>query len=78
MYFAVLDRKTCLHGINLDIKHLSLTQPIAMLYTDDPTYADYLTETFEMLWQQSVPAHGELKNCRNKAPRRFDWLAQST
>jgi hypothetical protein len=50
VYFAVLDRKTCLHGINLDIKHLSLAQPIAMLFSDDPPYAEYLIETFERLW----------------------------
>jgi sugar-specific transcriptional regulator TrmB len=56
MYFAALDGKTCLHGINLDITHLSLSQPIAMLYTDDTTYAEYLAASFEMLWQQAVPA----------------------
>jgi sugar-specific transcriptional regulator TrmB len=68
VYFAVLDRKTCLHGINLDIKHLSLTQPIAMLYTDDPTYADYLMETFEMLWQQSVPAAQRIEELQKQGP----------
>jgi len=68
VYFAVLDRKTCLHGINLDMKHLSLTQPIAMLYTDDPTYADYLMETFEMLWQQSVPAARRIEELQKQGP----------
>jgi sugar-specific transcriptional regulator TrmB len=68
VYFAVLDRKICLHGINLDIKHLSLNQPIAMLYTDDPTYADYLKETFEMLWQQSVPAARRIEELQKQGP----------
>ncbi|MGZ4865205.1 MAG: TrmB family transcriptional regulator [Halobacteriota archaeon] len=68
VYFAVLDRKTCLHGINLDIKHLSLTQPIAMLYTDDPTYAQYLIETFERLWEQSVPAAHRIEELQKEGP----------
>jgi len=68
VYFAVLDRKICLHGINLDIKHLSLTQPIAMLYTDDPTYADYLIGTFEGLWERSVPAEERIKELLKQGP----------
>jgi hypothetical protein len=52
----------------LDIKHLSLNQPIAMLYTDDPTYADYLKETFEMLWQQSVPAARRIEELQKQGP----------
>jgi sugar-specific transcriptional regulator TrmB len=70
VYFAVLDRKTCLHGINLNIKHLSLTQPIAMLYTDDPTYADYLIGTFEGLWEQSVPAEERIQELLQQGPPR--------
>ena len=68
VYFAVIDRKVCLHGINLDIKHISLTQPIAMLYTDDPTYAEYLLATFEMLWQQSVPAAQRIEELKKQGP----------
>jgi sugar-specific transcriptional regulator TrmB len=68
VYFAVVDRKICLHGINLDIKHLALTQPIAMLYTDDPIYAEYLLATFEMLWQQSVPAAQRIEELKKQGP----------
>jgi hypothetical protein len=68
MYFAALDRKICLHGINLDIKHLSLSEPIAMLYTDDPTYAQYLAATFDLLWQQSVPAAQRIEELQKQGP----------
>ena len=68
VYFAVMDRKVCLHGINLDIRHISLTQPIAMLYTDDPTYAQYLIATFEALWQQSVPAARRIEELQKQGP----------
>ncbi|MGA3199085.1 MAG: helix-turn-helix domain-containing protein [Halobacteriota archaeon] len=68
VYFAVLDKKICLHGINLDMKHLSLNQPIAMLYTDDPTYAQYLTETFERLWEYAVPAEKRIQELQKQGP----------
>jgi hypothetical protein len=68
MYFAALDKKICLHGINLDIKHLSLSEPIAMLYTDDSKYAEYLAATFEMLWQQSVPAEQRIEELQKQGP----------
>ncbi len=68
VYFCVMDRKLCLHGINMDIKRISLNQPIAILYTDDPTYAQYLTATFEMLWQQSVPAEQRIEELKKQGP----------
>jgi sugar-specific transcriptional regulator TrmB len=68
VYFGVMDRKICLHGINMDIQRLSLAQPIAILYTDDPLYAQYLTATFEMLWQQSVPAEQRIEELKKQGP----------
>jgi sugar-specific transcriptional regulator TrmB len=54
--FAVFDRKTSISAINVDIRSVSLNEPVSALLTDDPTYAEYLTSTFEMLWEQAVPA----------------------
>ena len=68
VYFAVVDRKVCLHGINVDIKHISLSQPLAILYADDPTYAEYLIATFEMLWQQAVPAAQRIEELQKQGP----------
>jgi sugar-specific transcriptional regulator TrmB len=68
VYFGVMDRKICLHGINMDIRRISLVQPIAILYTDDPLYAQYLTATFEMLWQQSVPAEQRIEELKKQGP----------
>jgi sugar-specific transcriptional regulator TrmB len=54
--FSVFDRKVSTSAINVDINRVSLDTSMTMLWTDDPTYAEYLITTFEMLWQQSVPA----------------------
>jgi len=54
--FIVFDEKSSISAINADVKHMSLNEPLSALWSDDPTYANYLVSTFEMLWQQSIPA----------------------
>jgi len=54
--FGVFDKKICLSAINTDITRFSLDERVKWLWTDDPTYADYLISTFELLWEQSIPA----------------------
>jgi len=53
--FVVFDRKSSLTAISIPA-HVSLSSPMAALWTDDPMYSQYLASTFEMLWKQSVPA----------------------
>ncbi|MGZ4936945.1 MAG: TrmB family transcriptional regulator [Halobacteriota archaeon] len=62
VYFAVCDRLHCLSAINIDIKHVALDEPASMLYTDDPVYAAYLISTFEMLWEQAIPAEAQIQD----------------
>lgn len=66
--FTIFDRKICMSGINADVTHFSLNQPIAALWTDDATYARYLMSTFEMLWKQSVPAEERLQKLSEQGP----------
>ena len=53
--FGVFDRKICASAIR-EAAGLSPNSPVSMLWTDDPTFAKYLVSTFELLWEQSVPA----------------------
>lgn len=68
VYFCVLDRRMCFHAINLDLKRVSLNEPLAMLYIDDPTCADYLVATFEILWEQSIPAAERIQELQRQGP----------
>jgi len=56
IFFGVFDRRISTSAINININRVSLNEPISMLWTDDPIYAEYLISTFELLWEQSVPA----------------------
>jgi sugar-specific transcriptional regulator TrmB len=69
LYFAVVDRKIGVSAINVDIKRVSLDEPITMLWTDDPTYADYLVSTFELLWDQSIPVAQRIEELLKEGPK---------
>jgi len=66
--FAVFDRKTSISAINVDIKSVSLHEPMTALWTDDPTYANYLVSTFELLWEQAVPATQRIDELLKEGP----------
>ncbi|MFZ0925025.1 MAG: helix-turn-helix domain-containing protein [Halobacteriota archaeon] len=67
-FFGVFDKKHCISAINVDIQHLRLDEPLSMLYTDDPVYADYLVSTFEMFWKQAVPAEQRIQELLEHGP----------
>ncbi len=62
LLFGVFDGKIGMSAINAsDITRVSLSVPVSVLWTDDATYAQYLTSTFDLLWQQSQPAEERIK-----------------
>jgi sugar-specific transcriptional regulator TrmB len=66
--FTVFDKKICMSAINVDITRFSLIEPIKLLWTDDPIYAEYLLSTFELLWEQSVPAAQRIEELLKEGP----------
>lgn len=68
LYFAVVDGKHCVSAINVDIGRISLNEPVSMLWTDDTTYAEYLTGTFEVLWEKSISAAEQIQKLSARGP----------
>jgi hypothetical protein len=66
--FSVFDRKSSVSAINADITRISINEPLTALWTDDPTYAEYLTSTFELLWEQAVPAAQRIEELLKAGP----------
>lgn len=66
--FAIFDRKIAFSVINADVSRISLSQPLAVLWTDDPTYAQYLTSTFDMLWNQSTDPEERIQQLLKEGP----------
>jgi sugar-specific transcriptional regulator TrmB len=68
LLFFVFDKKISMSGINVDVKRVSLNEPVSVLYTDDLVYADYLISTFELLWEQSIPAAQRIEELLKEGP----------
>jgi len=66
--FFVFDKKISMSGINVGIRRVSLNELISVLWTDDPIYAEYLTSTFEMLWNQAIPAAQRIEELLKEGP----------
>ncbi len=70
--FIVLDRRVSISAINAELTRFSLDEPLIALYTDDPTYAQYLITTFELLWKQAVPAEERIQALLKQGPPKAD------
>ena len=55
-------------AINIDIKGVSLNEPLSMFTTDDPIYAHYLIFTFELLWERAIPAAQRIEELLKEGP----------
>jgi len=54
IFLLVGDRKESISSMSVDAKNLSVDTPIVALWSEDPTYAEYLVSTFEMAWEQAA------------------------
>jgi len=56
IFMLVGDGQESISSMSIDAESLSIDTPIVALWSDDPTYIEYLLSTFEMAWEQSIPA----------------------
>jgi len=47
---------------------MSLDEPVSALWSDDPAYANYLASTFELLWEQAIPAAQRIEELLKEGP----------
>ncbi len=55
-FMLVGDKKESLSSISVDAERLSTAAPVVALWSDDPTFNEYLMSTFELAWEQALPA----------------------
>jgi HTH-type transcriptional regulator, sugar sensing transcriptional regulator len=73
LLFFVFDGKIGMSAINVaGLKRASLSELVSVLWTDDPAYAQYLVSTFEMVWQQSIPAGERIRELLKQGPPQLD------
>ena len=51
-----------------NLKRASLRELVSVLWSDDPTFAQYLASTFELMWQQSIPSEQRIQELLEQGP----------
>ena len=56
IFLLMGDRKESISSVSINAESLSIDTPLIALWSDDPIYSEYLMSTFEIAWEQSIPA----------------------
>jgi hypothetical protein len=67
LFMVVADKKS-ISSMSITAESLSLDTPIVALWSDSPTYAEYLKSTFELVWEQAVPAAQRIEELLKEGP----------
>jgi hypothetical protein len=67
-FMLVGDGQESISSLNVDAESLSIDTPVVALWSDNPTYAEYLVSTFELTWEQSVPAAQRIEELLKEGP----------
>ena len=68
IFMLVGDEKESISTMSIDVGSFSIDTPVVALWSDDPTYADYLMSTFEVTWEQSVSAAQQIEELLKEGP----------
>jgi hypothetical protein len=62
------DRGESISSMSVDVERFSINAPVVALWSNDPTYAEYLMSTFELAWEQAVPAAQRIDELLKEGP----------
>ena len=64
----VADKRESISSMGVSAKSFSIDTPIVLLWSDDPTYAEFLMSAFETVWEQAVPAAQRIEELLKEGP----------
>ncbi len=67
-FMLVGDKKESISLMNVQPESLSIDSSVVALWSDNSTYAEYLVSTFEITWEQSVPAAQRIEELLKAGP----------
>jgi hypothetical protein len=70
-FMLVVDKRESISSVPqhiVDIGDLSLDDPVVGFWTDEPSYAEYLTTTFEAAWKEAVDANKRIHELSQQGP----------
>jgi len=70
LFFVVGDGWQSISAINIGISDFALDTPATAFWSDNPTYAQYLLDSFEQAWSQAVPAAERMQELSEQGAER--------
>ena len=68
IFMLVGDGRESISSMSVDVESLSIDTPVVALWSNDPTYAEYLVSIFEIAWEQSIPAAQRIEELLKEGP----------
>jgi len=68
IFMLVGDGRESISSVSIDVRSLSIDTPVVALWSDDPTYAEYLMSIFETTWEQAIPAAERIEELLREGP----------
>ena len=68
IFMLVGDEKESISTMTVNGGNLSIDTPVVALWSNNPSYAEYLLSTFEIAWEQSVPAAQRIEELLKEGP----------
>jgi len=68
IFMLVGDGRESISSMSIDVEKLSIDTPLVALWSDNPSYAEYLMSTFEMVWKQATPAAQRIEELLKEEP----------
>jgi hypothetical protein len=68
IFMLVGDRRESISSMSINVESLSIDTPVVALWGDNPTYTEYLMSTFELVWEQAVPAAQRIEELLKEGP----------
>jgi len=63
-----VDGRKVISTISIDVENLSTDDPVMAFWSVDPTYVEYLTSIFNLLWEQAIPAAERIEELLKEGP----------
>jgi len=68
IFLLVGDKVESISTMTVNGENLAIDTPVVALWSKDPTYAEYLIATFEMAWEQAIPAAQRIEELLKEGP----------
>ncbi len=68
IFMLVGDKRESISSMGASAENLSIDAPVVVLWSDSPTFADFLVSTFDTTWERAIPATQRIEELLKEGP----------